>query len=109
MEDRKEFGRNDAGTNTSSRYVETLRWVVRIGAHCDRAVAGAAGSIVYAVVNGVVDLSLSPTEDASLSDGPAVNYQAEYFLKNRGQYSEMWNVPRAAGGPYSISQLRGTA
>ena len=70
--------------------------------------AVAGGPLLYAVVNGVVDLFLAPTEDADLSDGPAVTYKAEYFLKNRGRYSETWTVPRAAGGPYTISQLRGT-
>lgn len=70
--------------------------------------AVAAAPLVYTVVNGVVDLLLAPTEDADLSSGPAVNYRAEYFLKNRGHYSETWTVPRAAGGPFTISQLRGT-
>ena len=68
--------------------------------------AVAAGSMIYAVVNGVVDLWLAPTEDADLSGGP-VTYRAVCFLKNRGHYSETWNVPRAAGGPFTISQLRG--
>jgi len=69
--------------------------------------AVAAGPVLYDVANGVVDLLLAPTEDAALSGGPEVTYKAAYFLKNRGQYSETWNVPRAAGGPYTISQLRG--
>ena len=69
--------------------------------------AVAAAPIIYIVVSGVVDFFLAPTEDADLSDGPAVTYRAEYFLKNRGQYSETWNVPRASGGPFKISQLRG--
>ena len=71
------------------------------------AVAGAP--VIYTVVNGAVDLFLAPTQDADLSDGPAVTYQAEYFLKNRGHYAETWTVPRAAGGPFTISQIRGTA
>lgn len=71
--------------------------------------AVAGGSFIYSVVAGVVDFTLSPTEDADLSDGPAVSYKAEYALANRGRYSETWTVPRASGGPFTISQLRGTA
>ena len=71
--------------------------------------AVAASPVIYAVVSGVVDFLLAATEDADLSDGPAVTYRAEYFLKNRAQYSETWTVPRAAGGPCTISRLRGTA
>ena len=71
--------------------------------------AVAGGSLTYVVTNGVIDFFLAPTADADLSDGAAVTYEAEYYLKNRGQYSETWSVPRAAGGPFSISQLRGTA
>ena len=71
--------------------------------------AVAAAPVIYPVINGVVDLSLAPTEDADLSDGSAVTYQAEYFLIHRGRYSETWAVPRASGGPFTISQVRGTA
>lgn len=71
--------------------------------------AVAAAPVIYAVVSGMLDFFLTPTEDADLSDGPAVTYKAAYFLKNRSQYSEAWTVPRAAGGPYTISQLRGTS
>ena len=71
--------------------------------------AVAAAPVIYSVINGVVDLFLAPTADADLSDGPAVTYKAQYFLKNRGQYSETWTVPRASGGPFTISQVRGAA
>ena len=70
------------------------------------ATAVAGGSFTFNVVNGVVDLQIIPTEDADLSDGPAISYRAEYFLVNGGQYSETWTVPRT-GGPYTIAQVRG--
>lgn len=61
-----------------------------------------AGKIEYEVVNGIVDMELIPTEDAD----PDVTYKAQYFLDR--SYTETWTVPRAAGGPYTISDLRGT-
>ena len=71
--------------------------------------AVAKGPVTCIVTGGAVDFFLAPTEDAVLAGGPAVTYRAEYFLTSRAQYSETWTVPRAAGGPYTISQLRGTA
>lgn len=76
--------------------------------------AVAAGSRVYELLEddpetpeneaGVVDLWLAPTEASS----PAAVYTVEYKLRNGGGYKETWHVPRT-GGPYTISQVRGTA
>lgn len=68
----------------------------------DDGTAVAQGPFTYQVVNGVVYLQLIPTEDAD----PEVTYKAEYFLDRR--YTETWTVPKA-GGPYTISDVRGTA
>lgn len=66
--------------------------------------AVAGGPFEYQVIGGVVEIDIVPTEDAAQE----VTYRAEYEISGMAKYTETWSVGRAADGPFTISQVRGT-
>jgi len=59
-------------------------------------------TLTYAVVNGVVNLTLQPNDDAT----PAgTSYSVQYACsKNQSPQTEIWIVP--SGGPYTVRAVR---
>ena len=76
-----------------------------IAADSTPVVAGVLTYVIPELDPGLVDLVLAPTEGAEPAE---TRYTVQYFLHSGAKYTETWHVPRS-GGPYTISQVRGTA